>query len=281
MKKLDTALTGFFVIFCLLGALIVGTPVLLILGIKPWDIPGTYPLEKRAIARMNQNMEPMPPGFSHAENPMWFGGINVHAEGRGSFKEAARAHSALADAVDKARYRREIRMKTIADTTDAKIHIVGRDTENIVALTVLVDRLAGPAKMVVVDLDDELVSVYSGPADLDEERYYSGPCAASRAEYVANLPEIAKVQQAGFSVEGFFAFCTDSDTPGASFAEDADPAAIRDTDRLLNGPLGKTVKGVTLETNGDLSIRFTPGFESSESQWRQSWKHGEIVVLQR
>lgn len=280
MNSFEKFAITLLVLFCLLVAAVMSPILLAPFGLKPWDIPGTYTVEKRVIADINDNLAPLPSGFTHSENPRFLGGISVHVEGNGNFSDSAKAHRALVDAVGKADPYGDVHIQTVSERADSKIVIQGSNVENIEALTTLADNLAGPAGMVLIELDERSVSVYAGEISLvDDERAYAGPCAASRAEYVANLPEIASATDAGFSVDGFFTYCTDTETPGATFVEVAYTKEIAELDRLLNGALGDTVERVGLFDNGTLTITLKPGQESAESQWREKWKYGEVKVM--
>lgn len=278
------------IVLAILGVFVVMIPLLFVgsvwLGTHPASIPGLHAAEKKLAPELKRNIGALPPGFTGETNVMVRGGVSISAYGDGTVAEGAQAHRTLLDAID-AIDATDTGKTTIAPSTtinagESTVTISGFNRANLDAMTELAEVFAEPALHLRLTLDEPKLLVRAGYQHSESPDSISGtagPCAASRAEYISHISEVAALEKQGIPVEGDFMYCADN-VPGAYFGVHVPARMAKGLDRLLNGPLGDTVFWAKVSENGNLYIRFKKGSESSEVQWRENWQHGELKVFQ-
>lgn len=251
------------IVLAILGVFAVVIPLLFVgsvwLGTHPASIPGLHAAEKKLAPELQRNIGALPPGFTGETNVMVRGGVSISAYGDGTVAEGAQAHRTLLDAIDAT----DTEKTTIAPSTtinagESTVTISGFNRANLDAMTELAEVFAEPALQLRLTLDEPKLLVRAGYQHSESPDSISGtagPCAASRAEYISHISEVAALEKRGIPVEGDFMYCTDK-VPGAYFGVHVPARMAKDLDR------------------------FKKGSESSEVQWRENWQHGEVKVFQ-
>ncbi|MEJ5998417.1 hypothetical protein [Corynebacterium sp. H130] len=255
---------------------------LVFFGTHPGAIPGLRSAEKKLAPELEQNIGALPAGFHAETNIMVAGGVSISARGQGTVAQGADTHRVLLDAIDRTDTGKT---KIAAETTvligESMVTIAGQDRANLEAMTPLAGTLVDPALQVRMTLDEPKLLVraaHQTTESIDSVHSTAGPCAASRAEFISHISEIAALDEQGIPVVGDFMHCADS-VPGAYFGEHVSPQAAKDLDRLLNSQLGGTVFWAKVGDNGNINVRFKSGSETAEAQWKEKWPHGEVKVF--